>query len=80
MLFYSYPAASTVRKILKRGGGQKLQKIWEEHRSEFEIVTLRFRPIFRPKSGEDQKKEKKGLHSDFVPFFAQNHSNFQPKA
>ena len=37
------------------GGGQKVQKIWEELRSEFEIVTLKFRPIFRPKSGEEQK-------------------------
>ena len=50
------------------GGSQKLQKIWEKHISEFEIVTLKFRPIFRPKSGEEQKK--KGLHSNFVPFFA----------
>ena len=59
---------SSVRRILKRGGGQKLQKIWEEHRSEFEIVTLKFHPSFRPNSGEEHKK-KKGLHSNFVPFF-----------
>ena len=41
----------------KRGRGGKLQKIWEEHRSEFDIVILKFRPIFRPKSGEEQKKK-----------------------
>ena len=55
--------ASSVRRILKRWG-QKLQKIWEKHRSEFEIVSLKFRPIFRPKLGEEQKK---GLHLNFVP-------------
>ena len=37
-------------------GRQKLQKIWEEHKSEFEIVTLKFRPIFRPKSGDCEPK------------------------
>ena len=31
--------------------------------------SLKFRPIFCPKSSEEQKK---GLHSNFVPFFAQN--------
>ena len=41
----------------EKGGGQKVQKIWEEHRSEFEIVSLKFRLIFRPKSGEEQKKK-----------------------
>ena len=66
-----------------KGGGQKLQKIWDEHRSEIEIITLKFRSIFRPKSGEVQKKKR----SNFAPFFAQNqvkskkkglHSNFVP--
>ena len=46
---------SSVRRIFKKGG-QKLQKIWEEHRSEFEIVILKFRPIFRPKSGDFEPK------------------------
>ena len=59
---------SSVRRILKRGG-QKLQKIWEEHRSEFEIVTLKFRSNFRPKSGEEQKKK----------IFTQISSQFSPK-
>ena len=27
--------------------------------SEFEIVTLKFRPIFRPKSGEEQTNKKR---------------------
>ena len=51
-------AASGVRRILKRGegGGQKFQKISEKYRSEFEIVTLKIRPIFSPKTGEEQKK------------------------
>ena len=55
------------------GGGGRNQKIWEEHRSEFEIVTLKFRPIFRPKSGEEQKnKNKKKIFTQkFFPFFAQ---------
>ena len=84
MSSFSFLQVSTgsERRILKKGGRQKLQKIWEEHRSEFEIVTLKFRPIFCPKSGEEQKKifnrpksgekQKKGLHSNFIPVFAQN--------
>ena len=51
------------------GGGQKLQKIWEKHKSKFEIVTTQIRPIFSPKTGEEQKE--KGLHSKFVPYFPQ---------
>ena len=39
----------------KGGGGKKFQKIWEKHRSEFEIVTLKIRSIFSPKTGEEQK-------------------------
>ena len=38
-------------------GGAKLQKIWEEQRSELEIVPLKIRPIFRPNLGEKQKKD-----------------------
>ena len=35
--------------------------------------SLKFVPIFCPKLGEEQKKnKKKGLHSNLVPFFAQN--------
>ena len=48
--------ASSVRRILKRGG-QELQKIWEEQRSESEIVPPKFSPIFCPKLGEEQKKK-----------------------
>ena len=71
-----------------KGGGQK---IWEEQRSEFEIVMLKFRPMFR-QNQVNSKNKKKGLHSNFVPFFAQNqvkskkkglHSksaDFEPKA
>ena len=51
------------------GGGKKLQKIGEEHKSEFEIVTLKFRPIFRPKSGKEHKKK----------VFTQISSHFRPK-
>ena len=31
------------------GGGQELQEIWEEQTSEWEIVQLKFSPIFCPK-------------------------------
>ena len=74
----------------KKGGGPETSEIWEQLRS------FKFRPIFRPKLGEEQKKkkkkekrsslkfcpifrpksgeeQKKSLHSNFVPFFAQNH-------
>ena len=40
----------------EKGGGQKFQKIWEEQRSESEIVPLKFSPIFRQKLGGEQKK------------------------
>ena len=57
-------------------GGQKLQKICEEHKLEFEIVILKFGPIFLSKSGEERKK---GLHSNFVPFFSRNQVTSSPK-
>ena len=60
---------SSVRRILKRGGAKKFQKIWEEQRSESEVVPLKFSLIFRPNLGEEPKK--KGLHSNFVRFFGQ---------
>ena len=60
--------SSSVRRILKRGG-QKFQKIWEEQRSESEIVPLKFSPIFRPKSGEEQKKRSS---LKFSPIFRPN--------
>ena len=52
-----------------KGGGQKFQKIWEEQRSASEVVPLKFSLIFRPNLGEEHKK--KGLRSNFVPFFGQ---------
>ena len=59
--------SSSVRRILKREGGQK---IWEEQSSELEIVPLKFSPIFRPKLGEEQNKKrssiKKKRSSSFV--------------
>ena len=33
---------------------------------------LKFGPIFCPKLGEEQKKQKNGLHSNLVPYFAHN--------
>ena len=84
--------SSSVRRILKRGGGggaRNFRKILEEQRSETEIVTSKISPIFGPKLGEKQQKkrfslkfdpifrpklgeeQKKGLHSNFVRFFAQ---------
>ena len=55
----------SVRKILKKGG-QELQKIWEEQRSEREIVPLKFCPIFRPKLGEEQKKKRSSFAQSWV--------------
>ena len=59
-------AASSVRRILKRGG-QKFQKIWEEQRSESEVVPLKFSLIFRPNLGEERKKKRSSLK--FRPIF-----------
>ena len=41
-----------------KGGSRKFQKIWEEQRSESEVVPLKFSLIFRPNLGEEQKKKK----------------------
>ena len=57
-------ACSSVRRILKRGGGQKLQK-------------FRFRPIFRPISGEEQKKK---CSLKFRPVFRPNSLKFPAKS
>ena len=48
--------ASSVRRILKRGGRK-----FEENRSESEIVPLKFSPILRPKLGEEQKKKRSSV-------------------
>ena len=50
-------------------GGQELQKILEEERSESEIIPPKIGPISCPKLGEEQKK--KGFRSNLVWFFAQ---------
>ena len=63
--------SSSVRRILNRGG-QKFQKIWEEQRSESEVVPLKFSLIFRPNLGEEQKKKKKKV-------FTQGPSRFSPE-
>ena len=68
-MWYCIVPVSSVRRILKRGGGQNFQKIWQEQRSETEIVPPKFSQNIRPKSGEEQKK---GLHSNLVQIFAQN--------
>ena len=52
---WNRPTAVAYAGFWKRGG-QKLQNIWEEHTSEFEIVILKFRPIYLSKSGEEKKK------------------------
>ena len=55
-----------------KGGGPKISEIWEEQRSESEVVPLKFRPIFRPNIGEEQKKKKKKV-------FTQGQSRFSPE-
>ena len=60
-------AVSSVRRILQRGGGQELQKNFEEQRSESEIVPPKISPIFCPKLGEEQKKVFTQIWSDFLP-------------
>ena len=71
-----YPGASSVRRILKRGG-QKFQKIWEEQRSESEVVPFKFSLIFRPNLGEEQKKKRSSLK--FCPIFRPNLGEEQKK-
>ena len=64
---------SSVRRILKRGG----PKIWEEQRSESEVVLLKFSLIFRPNLGEEHKKKRSSLK--FRPIFRPNLSEEQKK-
>ena len=68
---------SSVSRILKRGGGQKFQKIWEEQRSESEVVPLKFSLIFRPNLGEEHKKKRSSLK--FRPIFRPNLGEEQKK-
>ena len=68
--------SSSVRRILKRGG-QKFQKIWEEQRSESEVVPLKFSLIFRPNLGEEHKKKRSSLK--FRPIFRPNLGEEQKK-
>ena len=53
-----------------KGGGQKFQKIWEEQRSESEVVPLKFSLIFRPNLGEEHKNKRSSLK--FRPIFRPN--------
>ena len=61
---------SSVRRILKRGGGggggQKLRKIWEELRSESEIVPPEISPIFSQNQVKSKKKVFNQFQSDFM--------------
>ena len=57
----------------------EVQKIWEEQRSESEIVLLKFSPIFSPKSGEEQKKKKKRSSLKFSPIFCPNYVRSKEK-
>ena len=59
---------SSVRRILKEGEGQEVQKIWEEQRWEWEIFPLKFSPIFCPNLGEEHK-ERKRSSLKFSPIF-----------
>ena len=61
---------------MKRGG-QKFQKIWEEQRSESEVVPLKFSLIFRPNLGEEHKKKRSSLK--FRPIFRPNLGEEQKK-
>ena len=59
---------SSVRRILKKGGGgQKNQKIWEEQRSEWKFFHPKSVPFSCPKSVEDHKKKVfSQIQSDFL--------------
>ena len=48
---------SSVRRIFERGGGQKIQKISEECRPEWNFSSPKPSSFFCPKLGEDQKKK-----------------------
>ena len=61
--------SSSVRRILKRGGGSRNFRKFERNIDQnLKLSKSSFVSFFRPKTGEEQKK--KGLHSNFVPFFA----------
>ena len=66
-------ASSSIRRILKRGGGRNFRKFEKNKDQNKKLVHPSSVRFFCPKSGEEQKqKEKKGLHSDLVRFFAQS--------
>ena len=54
---------SNVRRILKRGGPETSENS-RRTKVGMNIVSLQFSPIFRPKSGEDQKKVFAPIWSD----------------
>ena len=73
-----YHTISSVCRILKRGGeARNFRKFERNIDQNLKLSYSNFGPIFRPKSGEEQKK--KGLHSNFVPFFAQIQVISSPK-
>ena len=61
---------SSVRRILKRGGGAGTLQNLRNIKIRKNIILFKISPSFRPKLGEEQKK--KGLHPKLVRFFAQN--------
>ena len=72
-----------MQDLKKRGGSETSENLRGTGRSEFKTVTLKFRPIFCPKSGEEQKTKKKvftqknQILSHFLPNIS---GDFEPKA
>ena len=62
---------SSVRKIFEKGGTVDSENL-RIRESRMKILTFRISPFSCPKSGEDQKKKKKSLHSNLVRFLAEN--------
>ena len=71
-------SVSSVRKILKKGGGgaRNFRKFERNIDQNLKLSHSNIIPVF---AQNQVKNKKKGPHSNFVPFFAQNQAISSPK-